>query len=65
MKTFINKTTGTLMYIDDARVDEYIETGHEHVSNSDEVVSDVETNMATENTSGEEKTDKKSRKKGA
>lgn len=36
MKAFINKITGTLMYVDDSRVDEYIEAGYEPASDTNE-----------------------------
>ena len=68
MKAFINKITGTLMYVDDSRVDEYIEAGYEPASdtNEDETVSEVEKNTDTEETEEDsKKTDKKSGKKGA
>lgn len=66
MKAFINKITGTLMYVDDSRVDEYIEAGYEPASdtNEDETVSDVNTDT-DETEEDSKKTDKKSRKKGA
>ena len=61
MKAFINKITGTLMYVDDSRVDEYIEAGYEPAS-----VSEVEKNTDTDETEEDsKKTDKKSGKKGA
>lgn len=66
MKAFINKITGTLMYVDDSRVDEYIEAGYEPASdtNEDETVSDVNTD--TDETEEDSKnTNKKSGKKGA
>lgn len=68
MKAFINKITGTLMYVDDSRVDEYIEAGYEPASdtNEDETVSEVEKNTDTYETEEDsKKTDKKSGKKGA
>lgn len=68
MKAFINKITGTLMYVDDSRVDEYIEAGYEPASdtNEDETVSEVEKNTDTAETEEDsKKTDKKSGKKGA
>ena len=77
MKAFINKITGTLMYVDDSRVDEYIEAGYEPASdtnedepasdtNEDETVSEVEKNTDTDETEEDsKKTDKKSGKKGA
>ena len=37
MKAFINKITGTLMYVDDSRVDEYIEAGYEPASYANEM----------------------------
>ena len=66
MKAFINKITGTLMYVDDSRVDEYIEAGYEPASdtNEDETVSEVEKNT-DETEEDSKKTDKKSGKKGA
>lgn len=67
MKAFINKITGTLMYVDDSRVDEYIEAGYEPASdtNEDETVSEVEKNTDTDETEEDsKKTDKKSGKKG-
>lgn len=66
MKAFINKITGTLMYVDDSRVDEYIEAGYEPASdtNEDETVSDVNTDT-DETEEDSKKTDKKSGKKGA
>ena len=66
MKVFINKITGTLMYVDDSRVDEYIEAGYEPASdtNEDETVSDVDTDT-DETEEDSKKTDKKSGKKGA
>jgi len=66
MKAFINKITGTLMYVDDSRVDEYIEAGYEPASdtNEDETVSDVDTDT-DETEEDSKKTDKKSGKKGA
>lgn len=65
MKPFVNKITGTLMYVDDSRVDEYIEAGYEPASdtNEDETVSEVEKNTDTDET--EEDSNKKSGKKGA
>lgn len=68
MKAFINKITGTLMYVDDSRVDEYIEAGYEPASdaNEDETVSEVEKNTDTDETEEDsKKPDKKSGKKGA
>ena len=68
MKAFINKITGTLMYVDDSRVDEYIEAGYEPASdtNEDETVSEVEKNTDTDETEEDsKKTDKKSGKNGA
>lgn len=68
MKAFINKITGTLMYVDDSRVDEYIEAGYEPASdtNEDETVSEVEKNTDTDETEEDsKKTDKKLGKKGA
>ena len=68
MKPFVNKITGTLMYVDDSRVEEYIEAGYEPVSdtNEDETVSEVEKNTDTDETEEDsKKTDKKSGKKGA
>ncbi|BET22309.1 hypothetical protein [Solobacterium moorei] len=68
MKAFINKITGTLMYVDDSRVDEYIEAGYEPASdtNEDETVSEVEKNTDTDETEEDsKKIDKKSGKKGA
>lgn len=68
MKPFVNKITGTLMYVDDSRVDEYIEAGYEPASdtNEDETVSEVEKNTDTAETEEDsKKTDKKSGKKGA
>ena len=68
MKAFINKITGTLMYVDDSRVDEYIEAGYEPASdtNEDETVSEVEKNTDTDETEEDsKKTDKKAGKKGA
>lgn len=66
MKAFINKITGTLMYVDDSRVDEYIEAGYEPASdtNEDETVSDVNTDT-DETEEDSKKTNKKSGKKGA
>ena len=66
MKPFVNKITGTLMYVDDSRVDEYIEAGYEPASdtNEDETVSDVDTDT-DETEEDSKKTDKKSGKKGA
>ena len=66
MKAFINKITRTLMYVDDSRVDEYIEAGYEPASdtNEDETVSDVNTDT-DETEEDSKKTDKKSGKKGA
>lgn len=68
MKPFVNKITGTLMYVDDSRVDEYIEAGYEPASdtNEDETVSEVEKNTDTDETKEDSKnTDKKLGKKGA
>ena len=68
MKAFINKITGTLMYVDDSRVDEYIEAGYEPAldANEDETVSEVEKNTDTDETEEDsKKNDKKSGKKGA
>lgn len=68
MKPFVNKITGTLMYVDDSRVDEYIEAGYEPASdtNEDETVSEVEKNTDTDETEEDSKnTDKKLGKKGA
>lgn len=67
MKPFVNKITGTLMYVDDSRVDEYIEAGYEPASdtNEDETVSEVEKNTDTDETEEDsKKTDKKLGKKG-
>lgn len=66
MKAFINKITGTLMYVDDSRVDEYIEAGYEPASdtNEDETVSDVNTDT-DETEEDSKKTNNKSGKKGA
>lgn len=32
MKEFVNRYTGSRMFVDDSRVDEYVEAGHKPVS---------------------------------